>query len=259
MEPERQQVEWLARAGLVAKGVLYAVVGLLALAIARGVAAQDADQEGALRTIAGQPFGGVLVGAMAVGLAGYALWRLAQAIWPRHASSDAAWRRVVNAGRGVLYLGLAGLATLVLVRAQLAPDTETRVTAAVLGWPLGVPLVALVGSGIVVAGLYQGWVVISGGLREQLVGDRQPTRRWLVPVGAVGFLARLVAFTLSGGFIVSAALSYDPERSRGLDGALQDVAGTGPGRLVIAAVAVGLLAYGGFCLALARIGVMREA
>jgi uncharacterized membrane protein (DUF485 family) len=259
MEPERRHVEGLARAGWIAKGVLYGTLGLLALAIALGVPAQDADQEGAFRTLAAQPFGGVLVAAMAAGLAGYALWRLAQAAWPRHASSDALWRRVVNAGRGLLYAGFSVLAVLVLVRARLQPDTEMRVTAAVLRWPGGVVLVAAVGAGLLGAGLYQGYVVVSGGLRDQLVGDRRPARRWLLPVGAAGFLARLVAFVLAGAFIVRAAVTFDPEQSRGLDGALQQVAQTGPGRWVIGLVGVGLVAYGVFCLALARVGQLRES
>ncbi len=259
MEPERQQVEWLARAGLVAKGVLYGMLGALSLAIARGASAQDADQEGALRTLAAQPFGGVLVAAMAGGFAGYALWRLAQAVWPEHASSAALWRRGVNAARGLLYLGFAGLALAVLLRVRTTPDAETRVTAMVLGWPFGVPLVAAAGLTVVGVGLYQGYVVVTGGLREQLVGDRQPSRAWLVPLGVVGFVARMVAFVLAGGFVVSAALAFDPERSRGLDGALQEVAQTEPGRWVIGILALGLVAYGAFCLALSRVGRIREA
>jgi hypothetical protein len=258
-EPARDQVEVLARAGLAAKGVLYAVLGLLALAVARGQSAQDADQEGALRAVAAQPFGGVLVAAMALGLLGYALWRLAQAVWPRFAKSDARWRRVVNAARSVLYLGLAGLALTVLLGVRTTPEAEMHVTAVVLSWPVGVPLVVLVGAAIIGIGLYQGYQVISGGLREQLIGDRQPSRAWLVPLGAVGFLARLAAFALSGGFIVSAALAFDPDRSRGLDGALQEVASTTAGRIAIAVLAVGLLAYGVFCLALVRIGSYRDA
>lgn len=259
MEPERWHVEGLARAGLLAKGVLYATLGVLSLAIALGVPAQDADQEGALRTLAAQPLGGVLVAAMALGLAGYALWRLAQAAWPRHARSHALWRRFVNAGRGLLYGGFAVLAVLILVRVRLQPDAEARITAEVLSWPGGVVLVTLVGAGLLCAGAYQGYVVVSGGLREQLVGDRRPARRWLVPVGAAGFLARLAAFVLAGGFIVRAALTFDPEQSRGLDGALQEVAQTPAGRVVIGLLAAGLLAYGVFCLALARIGELREA
>jgi hypothetical protein len=258
-EPERDQVEGLARAGLAAKGILYAVLGLLALAIARGDSAQDADQEGALCAVAAQPFGGVLVAAMALGLLGYALWRLAQALWPRFAKSDALWRRAVNAVRGLLYTGLAGLAAIVVLGVRTDPDSETQITATVLSWPWGVAVVVLVGLVIVGVGLYQGYQVVSGGLREQIIGDRQPARAWLVPLGSVGFLARMAAFTLSGGFVVSAALAFDPERSRGLDGALQEVASTSAGRWAIGGLALGLLAYGVFCLALVRLGSYRDA
>jgi hypothetical protein len=258
-EPERQQVEGLARAGLMAKGALYGVLGLLALSIARGASAQDADQEGALRTVAAQPFGGVLVAAMALGLAGYALWRFAQALWPRFAQSDALWRRVVNVGRGVGYSSLAVLAVVVLLGVRSDGEGETRVTATVLSWPFGVPLVVLVGLVVVGVGLQQGYLVVSGGLRAQLVGDRQPSREWVVPLGAVGFLARMTAFALTGGFLVRAALTFDPASSRGLDGALHELASTGPGRWAIGVLAVGLVAYGAFCLALARLGALQHA
>jgi hypothetical protein len=258
MEPEREQVERLARAGLAAKGVLYATLGLLAMGIAVGRSGQDADQEGALRTLAAQPFGAVLVGVMAVGLLGYALWRAAQAVWPRYATSDAAWRRVVNAVRALLYGGLAALAVRVLLGAGGTGEAEQQLTGAVLRLPFGVALVSAAGAVVVGVGLYQGYQVVSGGVREQLAGDEQPTRRWIVPVGIAGHLARMAIFTLTGAFIVSAALAFDPERSRGLDGALQELAQAPTGRWAIGLVAVGLLAYGCFCLALLRVGVLRH-
>src|SRR5690554_5204938 len=73
------QLEWLARAGLAARGVVYGLVGVLAIQLALGDGGKATNQQGALKTIAGGTFGKVVLIALAVGLAGYATWRLVRA------------------------------------------------------------------------------------------------------------------------------------------------------------------------------------
>src|ERR1043166_2344218 len=96
--------EWLARAGFVARGVIYAIIGILAVKLALGVGGKTTDQKGALRTIAHQPFGKVLLVAVAVGLAGYAIWRLTRAaIGHGPEGTDSGFDRVAALGSGVAY------------------------------------------------------------------------------------------------------------------------------------------------------------
>src|SRR5215212_4949187 len=99
--------EWLARAGLVARGVIYAIVGILAIKLALGDGGKTTNQNGALETIAKQPFGKFLLILVAVGLAGYAIWRLLRAaIGHGPEASDDTKERVGGFASGVVYAGL---------------------------------------------------------------------------------------------------------------------------------------------------------
>ena len=71
--------EWLARAGLVARGVIYAIIGVLAVEMAFGAGGKTTNQSGALGELAKQPGGKILLVLMAIGLFGYAFWRLLRA------------------------------------------------------------------------------------------------------------------------------------------------------------------------------------
>ena len=96
--------EWLARAGFAARGVIYVLIGILALDLALGNGGQDASQQGALRTIADQPFGEVLLVLVAVGLAGYALWRFVHALLGHGKErSSSGFERVAALASGVVY------------------------------------------------------------------------------------------------------------------------------------------------------------
>ena len=98
--------EWLARAGLVARGVIYAVIGILAIKLALGDGGKTTNQNGALDTIAKQPFGKALLILMAIGLAGYAIWRLLRAaIGHGPESSDDTKDRIAGFASGIALWG----------------------------------------------------------------------------------------------------------------------------------------------------------
>ena len=109
--------EWLARGGFVARGVVYGIIGILALKLAFGVGGKATDQKGALETLAQQPFGKVLLILVAVGLAGYALWRFVRAALGHgvEATNDSGFDRVAALASGVVYAGLCAIAISILV------------------------------------------------------------------------------------------------------------------------------------------------
>lgn len=252
---QRNALRWSARAGLVAKGALYAVLGLLALQVALGARTSSPDHSGALRSIARQPFGAALVAAVALGFAGYAVWRGYQAVRPaeRESRLRRLAERLVFAGRAVLGGGLSGLAVRVLLDAGGGRAGEEHATAIVLRQPGGVAVVTLLGVAIVVAGLVLGWRGVSGRMMEDVArGLEGRERRLLARVGMVGMLARMVAYVLVGVFLVNAALEFDPEEGVGLDQALLTLANQPHGPVLLGLVAVGLLAYAAFCFVHAR-------
>jgi hypothetical protein len=239
-----------ARAGLVAKGWLYAIVGVLAGRLALGERGEDASQQGAMRSVATQPFGRVLLTVLAVGLAGYAGWRLWQATSPPDSSLPRWLVRTAMVVRAGLYAGLAVLAAAEVLHATRRGEDEESLTAAVLALPGGVLLVVAVGLVVVVVGLVQVREAWTAGFRTHLELRRLGRRRGrlVVAVGRAGHAARGAIFLASGGFLVRAALRAEPDEGVGLDAALREVLDAPAGPWALGAIAVGLVLYGAFCL-----------
>lgn len=251
-------VEGLARAGLVARGILYVTIGALALQVAFGKKDTNADKQGALTTLARQPLGKFLLVAVAVGFAGYALWRFLDAVLDTDGEGtdlSGLAKRAADFIRGLLYVSFF-VAAVRLVTGSSGEDQnkEADVTARVLGVPLGRVLVALVGAAIVGGGLYSGYRAVSGKYKKSLRTAQMsdPVRRGVTAVASVGLVARMVVFLLIGSFLLKAAISYDANQAVGVDGALKRLADRPYGPALLAVVAVGLFAYGLFSFVEAR-------
>ena len=245
--------EWLARAGFVARGLIYGIIGVLAVRLAVGLGGKTTNQQGALRTIAHQPFGRALVLIMAIGLGGYALWRLVRAAVGQ--GGDTTLDRVSALASGLVYGGMCVVAVKLLVGAK--PTTATnphKATAGVFGWPAGTWLVGIAGAILIGVGLYQGYRGLSRDFLEDSKTEQMspPVRQWFVRLGVFGYLARMVVFGLIGVFLIKAARDFNAKAAIGLDGALAKLAHQSYGHLLLGIVAVGLIAFAVYSLADAR-------
>jgi hypothetical protein len=240
-------VDASARAGFAARGVLYTLVGVLAARLALGDTSEDASQQGAMTEVAAQPFGSVLLGALAVGLAGYALYRAWQAVRGR-GEGGVLRRRLVPAVRSGVNAVLSLLAFQELTGAG-EETTESGVTAAVLGWPGGTFLIGGVGLVVVGVGVHQLVKAWTGEVHELApLGQLPPrARRFAHVVGRAGHLGRAVVFAVVGGFLVRAAWTHDSESGVGLDAALGEVVAAPFGTALLLAVATGLVLFGVHC------------
>jgi hypothetical protein len=250
-------VEWAGRTGLVAKGAIYALVGVLALMVALGFGGQPKDRQGALRLVADQPLGEVILFALAAGFAGYAIWRLAQAFLDRDGDGDgfkALAKRASYLARALLYAALATLSLSIVLGLGGGGRNEAREADRVLDWPLGRALVFVLGVALLVAAAWNGFRALGKRYRKDMKTGQmsKDERRTLDALGSAGHLARMVVFGLVGFFLVRAAWQYDPHEAVGLDGALARVAQATYGEWLLAVVAGGLLAYGLFCFMQAR-------
>lgn len=251
-------VEGLARAGLVARGVLYVMIGALALQVAFGRKDQEADKQGALTTLARQPLGKILLVVVAVGFAGYALWRFLDAILDTDGEGtdlSGMAKRAADFARGLLYTSFF-VAAVRLITGTSGDDqnNEADLTAKVMAAPLGRVAVALVGLAIVGGGVYTGYRAVSKKYRKKLqLGDMSPTiRKAVTAVASAGLAARMVVFVLIGTFLLRAAIRYDPNQAVGVDGALKRLADRPHGPWLLALVAVGLFTYGLYSFVEAR-------
>jgi fumarate reductase subunit D len=247
--------EWLARAGFVARALIYGIIGILALELAVGVGGKTTNQQGALKTIARQPFGKVLLVLVAIGLAGYALWRLVHAsIGHGPEGSDSGVDRVAALASGIVYAGLCVVAVEILVGSGGGSGNAKKTTAGVFGWPAGVWLVGVAGGVLIGVGVYQGYRGLSRDFLKESKTEQMSrrVRNWVEWIGTFGHLARMVVFGLVGVFLINAAISYDPKKAVGLDGALAKVAHASFGPFLLGLVAAGLIAFGVYSLSDAR-------
>jgi len=240
--------EWFARSGFIARGAVYGIIGLLALKLALGAGGETTNQQGAMRTLAHQPFGTVLLILLAIGLAGYSVWRLTRAALGRGPEgADDGLDRVGALGSGLVYGALCILAIEILLGARggQSSGNAKQTTAGVFDWPAGKWLVLLAGLVLIGVGLYQGYRgVTQDFLKDSKTEEMRPeVRRWIGRIGTVGHLARTVVFCLIGIFVVKAALEYRASEAIGLDGALAKLQHQTYGDVLLAVVAVGLIAF----------------
>jgi uncharacterized protein DUF1206 len=261
-------VERLGRAGLIAKGVLYATIAILALQVAfpGGSGGETTGKEGAIHMLAEQPFGTAVLVVLAIGLAGYAVWRLTQAVLGTGETDERKELalRLAAGARGLIYIALCVLTVRLLTgsagRGADGGGAEQELTARLLGLPFGVALVVLAGLVLLAVAAHEGYQGATRGFLQHLqTAQMSPgEREWVTRLGIAGLWARAVVFTLMGFFLIRAALEFDPEEAVGLDGALQTLAASGAGPWLLGIVAAGLLAYAAFCFALARYARIRR-
>ena len=248
--------EWLARAGFISRGLIYGIIGILAIKLAVGSGGTTTNQQGALKTIAHQPFGKVLLTLVAIGLGGYALWRFVRAaLGHGPEDTDSGFDRVAALASGIVYAALCVIAVEILLGSgSSSSGNASKPTAGVLGWPAGTWLVGLAGAVLIGIGLYQGYKGISQDFLDDSKTEQMSplVRTWITWIGIVGYLARMVVFALVGIFLIKAAVDYDPNKAVGLDGALAKIVHASYGPVLLGVVAAGLIAFGVYSLTDAR-------
>ena len=247
--------EWLSRAGFVARALIYGIIGVLALKLALGHGGKLTNQQGALHTVADQPFGKFLLTLVAIGLAGYSLWRLVRAaLGHGPEGADSGFERVAALASGIAYGLICVVAIEILLGSGGGSHSPKKPAAGVLGWPGGTWLVGLAGAVTIGVALYQGYK----GITKKFLDDSkveemgETTKRWIGRLGMVGHVARAIVFGLIGVFLVKAAIDFNPNKVVGLDGALAKLLNQPYGPFLLGVVAAGLLAFALYSLSDAR-------
>jgi hypothetical protein len=253
-------IERLARLGYASIGIVYALVGILAIANARGERSSPGGQGAAAEFLLHQPFGRLMLTVIALGLAGYAFWRVASALNDREAEGDGTKgiaSRLFSAFRGLLYASLAVEIARIALRGSNASgggDVQTHHwSARAMEHPGGRVALALAGLGAVGYGAWQLYAAWSSKLSKHLrLGSLDASmRRRIVAVSRFGIAARGVVLFIIGGSFVIAAVHHDASEARGTAEALAVLSPS-----MLAVIGVGFIAYGVYALVNARYRVV---
>ena len=248
-------IERVARFGYGARGIVYCVIGGLAVLAAIGQGGRAGDSESALRWVLAGPFGVVLVGLIAAGLLGFAVWRFIESVTDadrRGTSLKGATVRLAHLLSAAIYTGLAiTAASLALGLGRKGGDATQDWTAWLLAKPFGLWLVGLIGLGIMGGGVAFLIKAFKGDVTDRLKLDADHCR-WAKPVGQFGYAARGVAFLIIGGFFIAAAWYQASSEVKGLAGAFAALRAQPYGWVLLAIVAAGHFAFGAFGLIQAR-------
>ena len=245
---------FLARAGLTARGVIYILVGWVAVLVALGHHASEADQSGALHLLAGKPYGLVSLWLLGIGFASYALWRLSEAAFGV-AGEPGAGPRLKSLGRAVIYAGLSYLTFSVIAGKDRSQSVQQQdMTATAMQHPVGRVLVGVVGLAVVICAI----ILIVEGARKKFMKYLRTaqmsatTRRAVELLGMTGTIARGLVFALAGVLVIDAAVTRKAAKSGGIDKALLTVRDQPFGEYLMLLAALGLLVFGVYGLCEAR-------
>ncbi len=257
-------MEKLIRLGYVARGVVWGVIGLLALQVATGNGGQLTDQQGAIAAVGHTPVGKVLLYVMLVGLVGYALWGLIRAVvnplYVGHGVKGIA-ERLGYLVSGISY-GLLAVATYGLITAKAPAATggaqgaqTQQTTASILTQPWGPGVVALAGAIVIGVGLLHLYTAFRRRFNPQfqLALRTLNARKWLERLGRFGTAARGVVFTLIGVYLLQAGIQHNARRAQGIDGVLTAMLHQPYGPWLLAVVAAGLIAFGIYSAMIKRV------
>lgn len=253
----RSPLAVLTRIGFIGYGLVHLLFAWLILQIAFGEPTEEGDQSGALRTLAEQPLGKFLVIAVAVGMLAMAIWQAYEAIAGHRADhgKERAAERLASAGRTIAYLYFAWTAVKVYRAAgSSSADKQQQLSSDLMSSTGGRWLVALAGIGLAALGAGLIWYGAVKRFEKHLLTGQMSHRARTVArrLGVVGYTAKGTAYGIAGILFTIAAVTYDPEKARGLDATLQTLREQAYGTVLLVVMALGIAAFATFCAVQAR-------
>ncbi|MGD6819126.1 DUF1206 domain-containing protein [Metabacillus sp. 84] len=240
----------LGRFGYMAQGAVYGMIGILAFMAAIGAGGKTTDTNGMLQSLAGMPFGKVLLWAIGIGLIGYSIWGIVKCAADPERRGSNAKGVIIRIGyliSAAIYGSISFNALKTAVNAgSSSSGSEQSLSAQLLSQPYGQWVIGAIGATIIGYGIYE----FISGYKEKFMSkfksaemsmhERKIARR----SGKLGLIARGIVLAMIGFFFIQTAITSDPNQNKGLDGALSQLASQPYGQWILGAVALGLILYG---------------
>jgi Domain of Unknown Function (DUF1206) len=252
---QKPPVRVLARAGIAIIGLLHLIIGALAISVATGSGGGEADQSGALNQLAKTPGGVFLLWAVVIGMLALVIWQVLQSFLVPGKDEERRWaHRLVELGKGLAYIFIGWTAfTFARGSSTSSQDSTQNWSAALLGAPGGAVLLVAIGLVVIIAGGSFAVRGVTGKFLRDIRMPRDPFGLIVTWLGVIGYAAKGVLLGVVGVLFLVAAFTVDPEKATGLDGAIKAIAGLPFGATLLIAAGVGLIAYGLYFLARARL------
>lgn len=257
--------EYAARAGYVTSGVLHLLLAYIVVRLAiggGGGASQNADQSGALATLASSGGGAFTLWLAAIGLFGLAAWRLAETVVGSHPNeptdSDKGTKkqlkRVKSLSLAIVYCGLAVSAIRFATGSgQSSGQQNAGMSAQLMQSTWGKALLIIVGLVVIGVGGYH----VYKGASEKFLKDLKVSGGSVItPMGKVGYIAKGAVLAGAGLLVIVATLNADPAKASGIDAAVKTLGQAPFGKFLLIAAALGIAAYGAYCFVMARFARM---
>jgi hypothetical protein len=247
-------MEALTRLGYGVRGLIYIVMGILAVQVALGKGGALSSPQGAIDLIGKQPAGLFFLWVILLGIISYSLWGLIRALLdPLHKGTDLKGL-LARFGFFASALGYAFLAytTYGYIKgvSPSASGSQTKLFSSIMGMPWGRWAIGLVGLIVIGVGLYQIYMGLKAGFERQFqTYDLTPKEMKLATdIGRFGTAARGVVFAVVGILIFLAAYHANPSQPVGIDAALATLLHQPYGIWLLGIVAAGLIAFGFYSL-----------
>jgi hypothetical protein len=246
-----------ARLGYGAKGISFGVIGIMMVRVAFGEQRERADFAGAMETLSEQPVLAGLLIILAIGMLGYATWRIIQGVADLEREGNdliGLAKRAVYVVIGLTYLFFSAYALGILFGWSTEEGQVQDWTATILQWPLGRWLIGAAGLAVLIGGLTELWSAVSRRFQVELGRDdfSRFERLGLLTAGCVGHGGRSLVYGAAGFFAIRAAVEFDPEEARGIADTMRELAEQPYGQVLVAVGAIGFIFYGVYYCLLAR-------
>ena len=251
--------EKLARIGFAASGVLHLLVGYIIGRLAFAGGGGNADQSGALATLAGQTGGAIVLWVAAAGLAALGLWYLAETVLgskpkERGGKDEPGWKRIKPLGLAIVNFAIAfSAARFAMGGGQSNAQQNAGLSAQLMQSAWGKALLIGVGIGVAAVGAYH----VYKGASEKFLDELTVSGgKAITAIGVAGYVAKGLVLGGAGLLVIWATVAADPSKATGLDAAVKTLGQAPFGKFLLIAAAVGIAAFGAYSFIRSRYGRM---